>query len=66
MQDQASLQHRWRSFLGGGSDIITSIFASQGGRHIDYGLMPMHFGLSIPDARPEIMDAPLTLIFGTW
>jgi len=66
MQDQKSLTLGWRSFLGGGSDITTSILAHKGGRYIDYGLMPMHSALSVHDARPKIVDALLTLIFRRW
>jgi len=52
----------WCSFLGGGCDIVTSIFAHKGGQYIDYGLKPMHSGLSVHDVRPKIVDAVLTLI----
>jgi len=64
MQDQKLLTLCWRSFLRGGSHIVTSVSAHTGGRYIDYGLVSMHSALSVPDARPKIIDAPLTLIVG--
>jgi len=42
MQDQKSLMLHWRSFLGGGSDIVTSIFANKGSQCWDYGLTVLH------------------------
>jgi len=56
MQDQKLLSLRWRSFLGGGNDIVNSIFAHKGGRYIDYGLMSMHSTLSVHDVGPKIVD----------
>ena len=66
MRDQKFLTLRGRSFLRAGSDIITSIVAHKGGRYIDYGLMSMHSTLSVHDAKPKFVDAPLTLIFRRW
>jgi len=66
MQDQKLLTLRWRSFLGGGKNIVPSIIAHKGGRYIDYGLMSMHSASSVHDARPEIVDALLTFIFTRW
>jgi len=34
MQDQTSLMLLWRSFLGGDSDMRTTVFAHNGGHHI--------------------------------
>jgi len=39
MQDQKSWTLRWRSFLGGGSDIIAAIFTPNGGQLFEYSLM---------------------------
>jgi len=63
MQTQKSLTFRWRSFLGGSSDIVTSIFAYEGGQHYDHGGMPLHSSCIVQDAWPKIIDAPLTRIF---
>ena len=38
MQDQKSLRLHWRTYLGGGSDIVRSTFAYSGGRDRDHGL----------------------------
>jgi hypothetical protein len=62
MQDQKSLTLHWRSFLGGGSDMVVGIFAHKGGQYCHYGLMLSRSLVIIQDARPEIGDAPLTLI----
>jgi len=61
MQDQTSLMLEWCSILGGGSDIISSIFAHKGGQYYDYGLKPLHSAVIIHDARQKIVQAPLTL-----
>jgi hypothetical protein len=37
IQYEKSLLLCWRSFLGGGSDIITGIFAYKGSKWCDYG-----------------------------
>ena len=49
MQDQKSTTFRGRSFSAGGSDIVTSIFAHNSGRYIDYGLTLMHSALTVQD-----------------
>jgi len=66
MQDQNLLTLRWRSFLGGGSDIVMAVFAHKGSRWVDYGLTPMHSALGVLDARPKIIAAPLMIIFRPW
>ena len=66
MHDQKLWTLRWGSFLGGGSDIVTSILAQKGDRGIDYVSMAMHSTLIVHDARPKIVDALLTLIFRRW
>jgi len=66
MQDQKLLTLCWWSFLVGGSNIITCIFAHKGGRYIEYGLTPTYSALGVQDARPKIVDAPLMLIFRKW
>jgi len=66
MQDQKLLMLRWRSLLGGGDDIVNSNFALKGSRYIDYGLMSIHSALSVHDAKPKIIEGPLTLIFRRW
>jgi len=62
MQDQKLLMLSWRSFVEGGSDIVTSIFTHKGRQYFDYGLMPLHSTFIIQETRPEIVDAPLTLM----
>jgi len=62
MQDQTLLMLRWRSFLRGGSHIITGLCAHKGGQYCDYGLTLSHSPVIIEHARPEIRDTPLTLI----
>jgi len=66
MQDQKLLILHERWFWGGGSGIIHSISAQKYGRYYAYGLTPLHFPSIIQDARPEIFDAPLTLIIRRW
>ena len=63
MQDQKSLTLSWRSFLGGGSDIVSAIFSHEGGQNFDYSFISSHRCLIIQDARARIVDAPLTLNF---
>jgi len=59
MQDQKSLTLHWHSLLGGGGNIVTSMFAHRGGQYIDYGLKPKRSTLSIHDARSGIIDTLL-------
>jgi len=66
MQAQRSLTLHWRWFLGGSSDIVTSIFVQKGDQYYEYGCMPWHSPGSVNDARPKIIEAPLTLIFRMW
>lgn len=61
MKLQKLLMLLWRSFLGGGSDIITNIFAHTGGSFCHCGLMMLHSPLIIEDARQKVADPRLTL-----
>jgi len=63
MQDQPSLTLCWRSFLGGASDLITAIFAHEGGQNFDYSLISSHSCLIIHEASTENVDTQVTLIF---
>jgi len=63
MQDQKSLMLHWRTFLGGGTDIVNAILSHEGGQNFDYSLISLHSWFIIQDARTKIVDAPLTLIF---
>ena len=63
MQCQKSLRLPYRSFLGGSSDIFRSIFAQEGGLQNDYGLMLFQSPNIMQDAKPKIVDAPLTQNF---
>jgi len=62
MQDEKSLTLCWRLFLGGGSNMVVGSFAHKGGQYYHYGFMLSRSPVIIQDARPEIGDAPLTLI----
>jgi len=63
MQDQESLTLRWHSLLGGGSDIMAAIVPHKGRRNFDYRLILSHSCMIIQDAKTNMVDAPLTLIF---
>jgi len=62
MQDQILLMLHWHSFSGGGSNIVAVLCAYQDGQYCDYGVILLCSPVIIQDARPEISDAPLTLI----
>jgi len=62
MQCQKLLTLRWRSFLGGSSVTVCCAFTYKGCHNYDYGSMPLHIPAMIQDVRPEIVDAPLTLV----
>jgi len=66
MQDKKSMILHGRSFVGGGRDIGSSIFTHKGSRNMDFASVPMPSTLSVHDAGPQIVDAPLTLIFRRW
>jgi len=63
IEDQKLLELHWHSLLWGGTNIVNTIFAHNGGQHFDCRFMLLHSSLVIEDARPEIVDGPLTLIF---
>ena len=52
-----------RSFWGHSRDVVGGIFAYKGSQLFDYGWIWLHSPWNIYDARPEIADAPLMLIF---
>jgi hypothetical protein len=62
MQDQKLLTLHCRSFVGGGSDMVAGLCAHIGGQCCHYGLILLCSLVSIQDARPDIGDAPLTVI----
>jgi len=63
MQNQKLLTLCWWSFLGWGRERAAIIFAPKGGQYLIYGcLQPITSGIT-QDARPKIIDAPLTVIF---
>jgi len=62
MQDKKSLTLHWRSFLGGGSDIIAGLYALKGGQYCDYGWILSCSPVIVQDARPEIGETPVTVI----
>jgi len=63
MQDHKLLMLHWRSFLGGGSDIVAATFSHKGVQNFDYSLILSHSCLIIQDGSTKIVDAPLMLIF---
>ena len=63
MQDQQLLMLRWRSFSGGGSDIVAAILSHKGGQNFDNGLISSYSCLIISDTSTIIVDAPLRFIF---
>jgi hypothetical protein len=62
MPDKNSLTLHRRSFLVGGSDIVSGLCAHIGGQYYDDGLMLSRSPVIIQNALPEIGDALLTLI----
>jgi len=66
MQDQKSLTLRWRSFLGGGSGLVAAIVTHKGNQPFHYSLKSSQSCFGIQDAKTNIVDTPLTLIFGQW
>ena len=44
--------------------MVASIYAHNGGQYSDSGFMLLDNPLIMQDAKPKIMDAPLTVIFG--
>jgi len=52
----------WCTFLGGSSNIVTTIFAYEGGQYCNYGLMSLHSPVNIQHAWPKIVDTPMTVI----
>jgi len=65
MQGLKLMTLRGRSLLGYTDDVVEIIFAWKGGLYIEYGLMSLHNPCMFQDARPEVVDAPLTHIFST-
>jgi len=57
IQDHKSFTIRWRTFLKGSSDVITSIFANKGSRYCDYGCIPLQSPWIIQNAGLKIVDA---------
>jgi len=64
MQDQKLLTRCWRSFLGGGSDMVTSIFAHADSRWVHYGLTLFHSPQIVQNARPKSLTLCWHSIFG--
>jgi hypothetical protein len=62
MQDQKSFTFCWLSLWGGGSNIIAGLGEHKSCQFWDYGFKLWRTPVIIQDARPEISDAPMTLI----
>jgi len=62
IQRPKSLKLRWRSLIGDTDEVIKHIFADTGGWQFHYGLMSLHNRCIFQPAKPEVVDAPLTLI----
>jgi hypothetical protein len=52
--------------LGGGCDIVTSMFTHNEDQFIDNGMRLLHNPYTIHTAQPEIVESPAKLIFGSW
>jgi len=65
MQGQKLLTLRWCSFSGHNEEVNESVFTWKRGRLFDCGLMSPHSPCIFHDAKPEVLDSPLTLIFRT-
>ena len=63
MQDQKSLTLRWCSLWKWGSKGIAVCSANTSGQKVVYDWLQPISGVITQDARPKIIDAPLTLIF---
>ena len=66
MQCQKSLTLCWCSFLGQTGDGVAIIFAYKCGRQFDDSSMSPRSPCIFHDARPKVVDSPLTLVFRTW
>jgi len=64
LQDKKPCTLRWRSFSGGGSEIVAAIFTHKGGQYFDYRLMSSHSCWIIQDASTKSVGPTLTLILG--
>jgi len=62
MQDHKVMTLSWRSYSGGTSDIIGTIYANIGGESCNYVWMLLNSQVIMQDVRPKISDAPYTLI----
>ena len=68
LQDHKSLTLRWRACWEWGGDRIASSFANKSGQFVRYAWQwPSHLWITVI-ARPQIVDAPLTLMLrmGLW
>jgi hypothetical protein len=63
MQNQKLLTLRWRSFSEGGSDRTVYIFADKGCQYAAYNSVQQFTTQITNEAKPKIVDTPLTLIF---
>ena len=52
----------WHSYSRWGRERVASAFAYKGGQYVSYASLEPMSALITQDARPEIVDAPLTLI----
>jgi len=62
----APLMLRWRWVSCESNAVFANLFAYEGCQNIGYGLMLLHSPLIIQDARPKIIDAPLTTTSSRW
>jgi len=63
MQDQKLLTLHGPSSLGGGRAIVAAIYTHKRGQHFYYSLLSLNSCLIVLDARTNIIDTPLMLIF---
>ena len=60
MEDRTSLTLHWHSFLGGDSDMGTTVFAHNGGHHIGDAIKSLHSPWIMPDAKAIIVDTSVS------
>ena len=62
MRDLESLTLSWHSFSRWGKECVAFSFAIEGGQYLSYDYLQPIATQITQDARPKIVDAPLTLI----
>jgi len=63
MQDHQSVTFQWFAFSGWCTESVATVVAPKGGQYLLYGCLQPIACCITQDARPKIIDTPLTLIF---